>query len=656
MLYVKLALRNLKRSLKEYSIYVFTVTITLTLLYAFFAIAFSGEMQDLVTTYDNIKGVMIMVRILVTLIIAWLIYYISNFILQKRSREFGMYLLLGMKRAQVSRMFLFEQLALGAVGFFTGCFLGIFVYEILHAILLNIFDYRYAFQLSFSWSACGSTFLCFLSIYLLELLREGIALKKQSIHAMLYSEHRNETTAKGSRLSVFYFIAAIILAAAGLYMTQQYLNSMVSNQGSDSITMMLGILFIIVSIYLFFYGIAAVLGIFLNRHKRIKYKGNRMYLHGQIAGRLRLNRAVLATLSLLTLLTLLFLCLALKFNEVKEISNARYVPYDIMALGGEGLDMKSVKAYLQEHEISYQSADIMYYSTEERDDFFSAVKGNSYFTEDERHSSYMKLSDYNKLRSLKGLKKVAMQHDEYRIAAAADLQDSLQEYAKAHTLMLQGKALSLQEIDDMEYGQSQNSGYFIIVSDQHLQNAQPLYRMWVADTKADTEVAWYQETVDQVYEDNKEKVGDSYYTYTSYRVKAKWLEENAVSFVAICFSLFYLSFIFICISATILAVQQLSDAHRQRYSYDMLHRMGVNRRQLHALLAKQIAIYFIIPLLLPIVYLLPIISMVDNIFAMTYASADMFAYLGGSMLFFLVVYSCYYVMAYLGCKRNIDQI
>ena len=173
MLYVKLALRNLKRSLKEYSIYVFTVTITMTLLYAFFAIAFSGEMQDLVTTYDNVKSIMIMVSILVTLIIAWLIYYISNFILQKRSREFGMYLLLGMKRTQVSRMFLFEQLALGAVGFFIGCVLGIFVYEILHAILLNIFGFAYAFQLSFSWSACGAAFLCFLSIYLLSLHYHG---------------------------------------------------------------------------------------------------------------------------------------------------------------------------------------------------------------------------------------------------------------------------------------------------------------------------------------------------------------------------------------------------------------------------------------------------------------------------------------------------
>lgn len=656
MLYVKLALRNLKRSLKEYSIYVFTVTITMTLLYAFFAIAFSGEMQDLVTTYDNIKSIMIMVSILVTLIIAWLIYYISNFILQKRSREFGMYLLLGMKRTQVSRMFLFEQLALGAVGFFIGCVLGIFVYEILHAILLNIFGFAYAFQLSFSWSACGAAFLCFLSIYLLEMIREGIALKKQSIHTMLYNASRNEKTAKGSRLSGFYFLAAVLLAVAGLYVTQQYLRSMVNGQSSDSMLFMLGVFAIIVSVYLFFYGISAVLGIFLNRHRKIKYKGNCMYLYGQIAGRLRSNRTVLATLSLLTLLTLLFLCIALKFNEVKELSNARFVPFDIMASSSEKLNMKSIESYLQEHKISYQSADIHYYQKEERDDFYSVVKGKSYYTEDEKHSVYMKQSDFNKLRSLKGKPSVTLKADEYMIVCATDIKDSLQEYGAQHTLHLQGKRLQLRGVDDTEYGQTRNSGYYLIVADEHVKHAKPYFREWVANTDPETEVSWYQDTVNQFFDDNKEQVGDSYYSYASYRVKAKWFEENAVGFVSICFSLFYLSFIFICISATILAVQQLSDAHRQRYSYAMLHKMGVNQRQLHALLAKQIAVYFIIPLVLPIVYLLPIIRMLDELFEMTYASANMFIYLGGSMLFFLAVYGCYYVMAYLGCKRNIDQM
>ena len=420
--------------------------------------------------------------------------------------------------------------------------------------------------------------------------------------------------------------------------------------------LMLGVFAIIVSVYLFFYGISAVLGIFLNRHRKIKYKGNCMYLYGQIAGRLRSNRTVLATLSLLTLLTLLFLCIALKFNEVKELSNARFVPFDIMASSSEKLNMKSIESYLQEHKISYQSADIHYYQKEERDDFYSVVKGKSYYTEDEKHSVYMKQSDFNKLRSLKGKPSVTLKADEYLIVCATDIKDSLQEYGAQHTLHLQGKRLQLRGVDDTEYGQTRNSGYYLIVADEHVKHAKPYFREWVANTDPETEVSWYQDTVNQFFDDNKEQVGDSFYSYASYRVKAKWFEENAVGFVSICFSLFYLSFIFICISATILAVQQLSDAHRQRYSYAMLHKMGVNQRQLHALLAKQIAVYFIIPLVLPIVYLLPIIRMLDELFEMTYASANMFIYLGGSMLFFLAVYGCYYVMAYLGCKRNIDQM
>ena len=116
----------------------------------------------------------------------------------------------------------FRNLKRSLQGYLSGCFLGVFVYELLHAMLLNIFGYGYAFQLAFSWQACGSTLLCFLGIYVLELLREGRALQKQSIHSMLYTERKNEKTVKGTRLSVFYFLVALILAVAGLLLTKQY--------------------------------------------------------------------------------------------------------------------------------------------------------------------------------------------------------------------------------------------------------------------------------------------------------------------------------------------------------------------------------------------------------------------------------------------------
>lgn len=224
-----------------------------------------------------------------------------------------------------------------------------------------------------------------------------------------------------------------------------------------------------------------------------------MYLYGQIAGRLRLNRTVLATLSLLTLLTLLFLCIALKFNEVKELSNARFVPFDIMASSSEKLNMKSIESYLQEHKISYQSADIHYYQKEERDDFYSVVKGKSYYTEDEKHSVYMKQSDFNKLRSLKGKPSVTLKADEYMIVCATDIKDSLQEYGAQHTLHLQGKRLQLRGVDDTEYGQTRNSGYYLIVADEHVKHAKPYFREWVANTDPETRGVWYRIPVNPVF-------------------------------------------------------------------------------------------------------------------------------------------------------------
>lgn len=658
MLYVKLACRNVKRSLREYGIYVCTVTITMTLLYAFFAVAFSSQMQTLVKTYANVSNVLVMVSVLVTLIIAWLIYYISNFILQKRSREFGMYLLLGMKRGQIARMFLCEQLVLGTIGFLGGCVLGIFVYELLHAMLMNIFGYGYAFQLSFSWKACGSTFLCYLSMYVWELLRENRAIKKQSIHSMLYKERENEKAVKrGTRLSAVYFVAGMVLALFGFWRCKQYLDHMINNapSSSSSLSFTLGVLCLVISIYLFFYGVAAVAELFFYRHKHIKYKGNHMYLFAQISGRLRSNRCVLATLSLLSLLTLLFLSIAGKFYEVKELSNERYVPYDILASGTEELHMEDVEDYLQEHTISYQKAKITYYEQKLEDSLYSAIDEKNYFAENEKHSKYLSLSDYNALRALKQLAPVALPMDRYRIVCGVELQEALQSYGAQYTINIKQRHLHLETLDTEEYGQTQLYGYFIVVNDELLDGETPYLHCWMANTEQKSQVAWYNDTEDAVYEANKQSDGGGgYYSYIYYQVKGKWLEENAVGYVSICFSLFYLSFVFICISATILAVQQMSDAHRQRYGYALLHKMGMSRRMLHALLAKQLAIYFILPLVLPILYLIPITAMVNDLFQQTYADAAMYTYLGFSMLFFLIVYGCYYVMAYLNCRRNVD--
>ena len=96
MLYVKLTLRNLQRSMKEYAIFMLTMVISMMLMYSFMAVAFSEQVLQLSKHMDAFAQVILVVSMGLVIVIGWLISYIANFMLRKRSREFGMYLLMGM--------------------------------------------------------------------------------------------------------------------------------------------------------------------------------------------------------------------------------------------------------------------------------------------------------------------------------------------------------------------------------------------------------------------------------------------------------------------------------------------------------------------------------------------------------------------------------
>ena len=100
----RLAYRNMKRFAGDYQIYMITLAVVAALLYAFDSLFWDKELGR----FDQMNQMMmIMVGLatgFVVIITAWLIYYIIHFMMERRSREFGIYLLLGMKKGQVARV------------------------------------------------------------------------------------------------------------------------------------------------------------------------------------------------------------------------------------------------------------------------------------------------------------------------------------------------------------------------------------------------------------------------------------------------------------------------------------------------------------------------------------------------------------------------
>ena len=100
----KLAVRNTKRNLKDYLIYLITITISFSLILAFNLIASSDEVVKLSSGMDSFKNVLTFVNIIIVFVVCFLINYTTRFMFEKRSKEFGTYMLLGIKKKEVARL------------------------------------------------------------------------------------------------------------------------------------------------------------------------------------------------------------------------------------------------------------------------------------------------------------------------------------------------------------------------------------------------------------------------------------------------------------------------------------------------------------------------------------------------------------------------
>lgn len=144
----KLAFRNMKRSARDYLVYVLTMTLVTALVYAFSSLIFQKNFIKNVGWNDMMGMMVIVASVFVVLIAAWLIGYMVRFILEKRSGEFAIYLLLGMKKKRIAKLYMRETLLLGSGAFLLGLVLGILLQQVLQAVLLGMLREEYHLRVS----------------------------------------------------------------------------------------------------------------------------------------------------------------------------------------------------------------------------------------------------------------------------------------------------------------------------------------------------------------------------------------------------------------------------------------------------------------------------------------------------------------------------
>ena len=292
----ELSLRNAHRQARDYLIYFVTVVLAAALLYAFNGLVFSQEIQTLSAGIRQLPMMIVLASIVVVCVFGWLVAYATKFMLTRRSRELGTYLLIGLTNKQVARLFFLENLAVGGCALALGVALGGLFYQMLRAIILALFGTPYRFSLSISLPAMGLTAAYFALIYLHALRKSRRRIWKMKIHDLIYFDRQNEgiviQTGKKRRV---VFVCSIVLGVIGTLLLLV----------RDVYIVMVGGGCVILALFGFFLSFASGVPAFFDKKPARKYRGQNLLVFRTLTAKLATIGMLMAVISMVFTATLI---------------------------------------------------------------------------------------------------------------------------------------------------------------------------------------------------------------------------------------------------------------------------------------------------------------------------------------------------------------
>lgn len=215
----KLAYRNTKRNIKDYLIYLITVTASVSLIFAFNLVASSDEIVKLCSSMDAFKNSLFAVNILIIFVICFLINYTTKFMFEKRSKELGTYMLLGIKKKEIAHLVIIENILLGILAFVLAIPIGFLFSQFVSLVIVNLLGIPKTLFISLNFVSIGLLIICFLTIYVLVLLNLLRRISKMTIRDFLYFDKQNEKKMfRDSKKRNVIFVLSIILGAISLFL------------------------------------------------------------------------------------------------------------------------------------------------------------------------------------------------------------------------------------------------------------------------------------------------------------------------------------------------------------------------------------------------------------------------------------------------------
>ncbi len=322
-----LALKNIRRNMKNYSLYIGSTIFSIIIYFTFVTLKYSKDISALAEASKQISGIMSASAFVLMIFVAIFIAYSNSFFMKKRKKEVALYSLLGVRKRSIGFMLFFENMVIGLLSLVVGVTLGFLLSRALLTILMKLMGLNIVIGFAFSMDAVINTLIVFLIIFLFTSMQGYRVIYQFKLIDLFHAEKKGEDLPKARIISAI--LGVVTLAAAYWLALQDLTTSSIWRLFGLAMPIIIIALTVIGSALIFNSVLVYVLSV-MKKNKRWAWKGLNLMTSSQLLYRIRGNAktlTIIATLSATTI-TAGGAVFGLYYNADKNVQ--AYTPYTFM--------------------------------------------------------------------------------------------------------------------------------------------------------------------------------------------------------------------------------------------------------------------------------------------------------------------------------------
>lgn len=332
----KLAWGNVRRAGRDYLVYLLTLTLGVTVFYAFNTISMQVDIagideEGLAQVMGSMLGYL---TYFLAGVMAFLMVYANNFIMKRRKKEFGLYQVLGMGRGRVATIMALETVIVSVVAFVAGIVLGVGLSQLMTFFTASLFKTQIAnFHFYFSVHAFNLTLACMLVMFVLTLLLNLRAVRRTKLIELMGAERRNESIkTRNPWIAIAIFAVGVVLVGVAYYRLLRDGFPLTATDSKPQEAMnQFGITTAMVTVGTFalFWGLSGMLIKLLQSLRGVYWRGLNMFIVRQLAAKVNTVCFSMGVIAMLLFLAITSVTCGMSIANVMNENLERYTPADM---------------------------------------------------------------------------------------------------------------------------------------------------------------------------------------------------------------------------------------------------------------------------------------------------------------------------------------